>query len=158
MQRVVVLGRGAAGKSTFARRLAGATGLPLTELDTVFWSAVFWSADLRATPPDRWREVQARLVAADRWILDGDLGPYDQLDVRVAAADTVVVFDFGLLVCAARALRRSRERADFWLWLIRWRRRSLPGILATVAQHAPAARLVVLRSAGEAEAFLAGMA
>lgn len=149
MQRVVVLGRGGAGKSAMARRLAASTGLPLIELDKVFWTP-----DLRPTPPDRWRAVQANLAAEDRWIMDGDLGPYDQLDVRLAAADTVIVLDLPILLCAWRAVRRGRERADFWLWMIRWRRRSRPAILGAVAQVAPSARLAVLRSPREVERFL----
>jgi adenylate kinase family enzyme len=36
--RVVVLGPGAAGKSTFARSVAEATGVKYVELDAVFWS------------------------------------------------------------------------------------------------------------------------
>ena len=37
--------------------------------------------------------------------MDGDLGPYDVLDVRLQAADTVVFLDFSPLRCAWRALR-----------------------------------------------------
>ncbi len=39
MRRVVVLGRGGAGKPVFARRLGELTALPVTELDRIFWSA-----------------------------------------------------------------------------------------------------------------------
>jgi hypothetical protein len=48
--------------------------------------------------------------------MDGDFGPYDVLDVRLQAADTVVFLDFSPARCAWRAVRRSRERADFWWW------------------------------------------
>ena len=37
MQRVVILGRGGAGKSTLARRLGELVGLPVIELDKHFW-------------------------------------------------------------------------------------------------------------------------
>jgi hypothetical protein len=37
MQRVVILGRGGAGKSTVANRLGEAFGLPVIELDKHFW-------------------------------------------------------------------------------------------------------------------------
>ena len=61
------------------------------------------------------------LIQEDGWIMDGDLGPYDAVEVRLRAADTVIFLDFSLVRCAWRALRRSRERADFWLWLLQYR-------------------------------------
>lgn len=102
MRRVVVLGRGGAGKSVVALRIGELARLPVTELDERFWSA-----DLRPTPPARWEEVQRELAAATTWVLDGDLGPYHSLQPRLANADTVVILDFGFLRCAWRAMRRS---------------------------------------------------
>lgn len=153
VQRILFLGRGAAGKSTAARRLANITGMPLIELDKLFWSA-----DLGPTPADQWRTIQAQLVRDDEWIMDGDLGPHDQLEVRLAAADTIVVLDYPLPVCARRAARRFPERADFGGWLVRWRRRSRPVILRAVSQIAPSAQLIVLRSPRELERFFASIA
>ena len=141
MRRVVVLGRGGAGKSTLARELGVLTGLPVVELDRHFWSA-----DLLAPDPQRWTDIQAELIRADSWIMDGDLGAHDVLDVRLRAADTVLVLDFSLLRCAWRAARRSRERADFWRWLLTYRHRWLPLIMATIARNAPAANVIVFRS------------
>ena len=37
MKRVVIFGRGASGKSTLAKRLGEITGLPVVELDEIFW-------------------------------------------------------------------------------------------------------------------------
>jgi adenylate kinase family enzyme len=37
MQRVLVIGSGGAGKSTFARRLAQWASLPLIHLDAIYW-------------------------------------------------------------------------------------------------------------------------
>jgi len=104
---VVVLGRGAAGKTTLSVQLGRVTGIPVLELD-----AYFWSADLVPLARDRWVAVQGTLAAADDWIMDGDLGPYDVLAPRLARADTVVLLDFALLRCLWNAARRSRERAD----------------------------------------------
>ena len=58
--------------------------------------------------------------------MDGDLGKYDELSVRLQAADTVLILDFSLLLCLVRAMRRSKERRDFWWWLITWRRIERP--------------------------------
>ena len=102
MRRVVVLGPGGSGKSTFARALGAATDLPVIELD-----ARFWSPALEPTPPGDWRRLQADLAAADAWIMDGDLGPYDVLDERLRRADTVVVLDLARWRCVVRSLRRS---------------------------------------------------
>lgn len=150
VERVVVLGRGGAGKSVLAGRLAAATGLPLVELD-----AVFWDPDLRPAPPGEWAIRQRQLAAGARWILDGDLGPHDVPRPRLERADTVVVLDLSAAVCAWRAWRRSRERAGFWWWLATWRWRSRPALMAAIRQSAPDAEVHVLRSRAAVEAFLA---
>jgi len=150
VRRVVVLGRGGAGKSTFAARLGAALDLPVIELDKHFWPP-----DLTPLPAARWAEVQRGLVRGDRWVLDGDLGPYDVLPVRLRAADTVVVLDFPLWRCAWRALRRSRENRAFWQWLLTYRRRALPVVLAAVAEHAGGATVHPLRGPAAVERFLA---
>jgi adenylate kinase family enzyme len=149
VRRVVVLGRGGAGKSTFARRLGAATGLPVIELDRQFWQQ-----GLRPLAPEQWSQVQSRLCAADRWIMDGDLGPYDLLDVRLSRADTVVLLDFSLPRSVWRAARRGRERADFWRWVWSYRRRYRPALLAAVARTAPHAATHVLRGPRAARRFL----
>ncbi|MEV4056959.1 hypothetical protein AB0J55_37630 [Amycolatopsis sp. NPDC049688] len=149
MKKVLVLGRGGAGKSTLAAHLAAATGLPLVELDKHFWAA-----DLTPLSPDRWTAVQQRLTGPDSWILDGDLGPYDVLDVRLAAADTVIVLDFPLWTCAWRAARRSRENLAFWRWVLGYRRQSLPAIMAAITDHARTADVHLLRNPREVGRFL----
>lgn len=151
MQRVVILGRGGAGKSTLARRLGAVTGLPVTELDALFWQPGLTPAD-----PARWRARQHELLLRDAWILDGDLGHYDSaLGERLRAADTVIVLNFGLLRCAWRTLRRGRERADYWQWVRAYRRQSLPAIIRAVRRDAPQARLYVLRHPRTASRLLA---
>jgi adenylate kinase family enzyme len=151
VKRVVILGRGGAGKSTFARCLGDVTKLPVIELD-----ALFWEPGLIAATPGRWAARQQELVRRDAWILDGDLGPYDSaLDVRLRAADTIVVLDFSFPRCAWRVIRRGRERADFWRWVWAYRRRSLPQLAQAITAHAPHADLHLLRSPWAVRRFLA---
>ncbi len=88
MKRVVIIGRGASGKSTLAARLGEITGLPVIELDKVFWRP-----GLVATSRDQWVVVQEGLVAEEGWIIDGDLGPYDVVEVRLRAADTILFLE-----------------------------------------------------------------
>ena len=77
---MVIVGRGASGKSTLAVQMSNITGLPVTELDKLFWQP-----SPSTTPRDRWVAKQHELVAGEGWILDGDLGPYDAPDVRLRA-------------------------------------------------------------------------
>lgn len=147
--KVVILGRGGAGQSVLAARLGSAVHLPVVELDEHFWPD-----DLTPISKDRWTAIQRRLIHAKGWILDGDLGPYDVLDVRLAHADTVVILDFPLWRCAARAIRRSCENFAFWRWVVCYRRRSLPAILAAIAAHASAADIYLLHGPREVNDFM----
>lgn len=149
MQRVLVLGRGGAGKSTLARAVGSLTGLPVHELDTYFWQH-----GLLPMEPEAWRKTQQRLAAAPAWVMDGDLGPYDALDVRLPRADTILLLDYGFAICGWRAARRSRERRDFWLWVWHYRRRHLPLVLRALDTHAPAATVYRLRSPRAARRLL----
>ena len=153
MKRVVVIGSGASGKSTLAVELGEVTGLPVIELDKLFWRA-----GLVATSWDQWTEVQQDLVKEDRWILDGDLGSYDAIEVRLRAADTVIFLDFSLVRCAWRAIRRSRERVDFWLLLLRYRRQSRPFLMKAICDHARHATVHVLRNPQAVRRFVANVA
>ena len=119
MQRVVVLGRGGAGKSTAAVRLGQITGLPVIELDKHFWSA-----DLRPLSGEEWARVTRDLATRPSWVMDGDLGPHDVLAPRL-------------------------QRADFWWWVVTWRRRSRPVLLRAIAEHAPTAGCHVVRKPRE---------
>src|SRR3984893_13845351 len=60
MKRVVIVGRGASGKSTLARHLGDITGLPVTEVDKIFWQP-----GLIATPRQQRIEMQEQLVTHD---------------------------------------------------------------------------------------------
>jgi adenylate kinase family enzyme len=150
MKRIVILGRGASGKSTLANRLGEVTGLPVIELDKLFWLS-----GMTATPRDQWVNLQENLVAEDRWIMDGDLGPYDAVEVRLRAADTIIFLDFSLVLCAWRAVRRSRERSDFWRWLVAYRFESRPILMQAIAKHAASAQLRVLRNPEAVARFIA---
>jgi len=101
---------------------------------------------------------QQDLASSDRWIMDGDLGPHDVLKVRLARADTVIVLDFPLWVCAWRAMRRGRETAEFWRWLLRWRADSRGKVLEAVRLHAADAQVRVFRSPAGLARFLSGLA
>ena len=149
MKRVIILGRGGSGKSNLASKLGEITGLPVIELDKIFWQP-----GLQALPRDEWVKMQRRLVAQESWIMDGDLGQYDAVEVRLQVADTIILLDFALVRCAWRALRRGRERSDFWRWLIAYRRRSLPVLMQAISKFAPHAKLRLIRNPNELRLFI----
>jgi hypothetical protein len=146
VKRVVILGPGGAGKTTFAYALGKATGLPVIALDKHFWRP-----GLTATPTDEWIAVQPR---AERWIMDGDLGPYDAPSARLARADTIVILDLPLSIRILRVLRRGSERLDFWRWMLFWRWLSRPALIRAIAYHAGVANVHELRSPQAVAIFL----
>lgn len=100
MHRIVVAGCPGAGKSTAAVRLAQITGIPVIHLDRHYWlpgwtrpQADAWSAKIR------------ELACQPRWIMDGNYS--GTLDVRLAAADTLIHLDFSTFVCVSRVARRT---------------------------------------------------
>ena len=119
---------------------------------------VFWRPGVVATPRDQWVVVQEKLVAEDGWIMDGDLGPYDVVEVRLRAADTVIFLDFSFLCCARRAIRRSRERIDFWWWILAYSWESRPALMKAIADYAPNAKLQVFRDPEALNRFVADAA
>ena len=146
---MVILGRGGAGKSALSRQLSDVTGIPAVELD-----ALFWQPGPTPMDPARWAARQHELAQRGCWILDGDLGPYDKaLEVRLRAADTILVLDFAFLRCAWRTLRRGREQAEYWRWVWAYRRRSLPDVIRAINSEAPHAKLYVLRNPAMVQRF-----
>jgi hypothetical protein len=148
-KRVIILGRGGAGKSTLARALGEMSGLPVVELDKHFWKS-----GLQPTPLDEWIRLQEELAAHQHWIMDGDLGPYDALWVRLRRADTVIILDFPLPLCAWRAFRRGAENVDFWLWVLTWGWTWRPKLMREITAHARHARVHVLRTPAAVRRFL----
>lgn len=100
MQRVLVIGSPGAGKSTGSRRLAKALDLPLIHLDRHYWQPGW-----EPTPPEPWGAKVRQLMSEPRWVIDGNYT--GTLDVRLAAADTVIFLDFSTALCLSRVLRRT---------------------------------------------------
>ena len=66
-QRIMVIGSGGAGKSTFARQLAALTGLPVIHLDRHYWRPRW-----ERTPTEEWNGIVQDLAAGAAWIIDGN--------------------------------------------------------------------------------------
>jgi hypothetical protein len=66
----------------------------------------------------------------------------------------VIIMDTSLTTCVWRAVRRGRQRFDFWAWVFRWGRTYRPQILADVQRYAPAAEVVRLSNTRAADRWL----
>ena len=99
MKKVLVIGSGGAGKSTFATRLGELLGIEVIHLDQFYWRPGWVE-----TPKSEWLETVERLVRKDSWIIDGNYS--GSLEIRLAACDTVIFLDIARSVCVWRLLKR----------------------------------------------------
>ena len=166
-RRILVDGMMGSGKSTFARALAAATGLPLIHLDLHYWKPG-WARPSE----DEWREQQRALIAREAWIIDGNYN--ETLAVRLERAETVVFLDTPWWLFASRAFvrglrkprgempygcedSRGRRLRDEWrgVWSIWRNRRSEPEFARNeIRRHGFHVTVYTLRSRREAIEFL----
>jgi adenylate kinase family enzyme len=144
--------------------LGVALGLPVTHLDAVYYDEA-WNP----LPMDDFAAAQRELVAAPDWVIDGNYAT--TMPIRLAACDTVVFLDVptgtALRGVLSRQLRygrghhgngvHNRVSAQFLRYVLTYRRRMRPRVLAAVAEHAPHAELVRLRGRGQARRWLRGV-
>ena len=160
MQRALVIGCPGAGKSTFARALREATGLPLYYLDQIWHRPDGTHIDRAA-----FAAQLAELLRKDRWILDGNY--LHTLEMRLEACDTVFFLDYPLPVCLAGAAARvGKPREDMpWIapgfdpafrqWIEDFPRQQRPAVCALLARYEGEKRVIRFRGREEAEAWLA---
>ena len=168
MKRVLVIGSGGAGKSTFAAELARHTGLPIVHLD-----ALYWNPGWIPSTPERWAAIVDRCLEGQAWIQDGNYG--GTLTRRLHACDTVVFLDLPRAVCLWRVVWRrwqfrrtvrpglpdgcpERLTGSFLWWVWRYPVDRRPGILRQLEALGPEQRAIRLRSASEVRNFLASLA
>ena len=133
MKRVIVIGCPGAGKSTFARKLAAKTGLPLHYLDMIWHQA-----DRTVIGREEFDKCLDKLVNEDEWIIDGNYAR--TLPIRLTRCDMVIFFDIQLEKCIEGAKSRlGKNRVDmpwvddeidpeFLQWIIDFPRDIVPEI------------------------------
>ena len=102
-ERILILGRTGSGKTTLARELAAALGVPHVELD-----ALYFGPDLSRAPLDVLRERTSAAIAGERWVTDGNKRAVR--DLVWPRADTIVWLDYPVWVSLRRLARRARSR------------------------------------------------
>ena len=164
LKRILVIGSGGAGKSTFANELGAIIDLPVIHLDQVYWKPG-WEKPSK----EEWSKTVDALIAQHEWIMDGNYG--GTLPQRIKRADAIVLLDISRWVCLWRVTQRiikyrgrhrpdvapgNHERFDleFIRWIWNYPAKSKPANLALLSATGPDQRVVILRSGGEIKRFL----
>lgn len=174
VKKILVIGCPGSGKSTFARKLRDATGLPLYYLDMLYHRP-----DRSTAPREEFDAVLAEILAEDEWIIDGNY--LRTLPLRLAACDTVFFFDLPVEQCLEGAASRvgtvredlpwveSELDPDFRQYIIDFPNDQLPAIRVRLQDlSAPAAagsssgsksspRLVTFTGRHQADEFISAL-
>lgn len=159
-RKAIVIGCPGAGKSTFARKLRDATGLPLHYLD------MLWHKPDRTTVSrDAFDAALAEILKTDAWIIDGN---YQRtLERRLEACDAVFFLDYPVEVCLAGAAARVGQKREEMPWveetfdeefrkfILDFHRSTRPVICRLLDTLGKDRNVVVFRSREEAERYFA---
>ena len=113
VERIAVVGSPGSGKSTVARAVSVALGIPHLELDSVFhlpgWAEL---------PADEFRDVVRAFTDGDAWVVDGNYTSQGITDLVWPRADTVVWLDLPrsqtMRRVGARTIRRIFRGEKLW--------------------------------------------
>lgn len=158
MKKILVIGNSGSGKSTFARKLHQATGLPLLHLD-LLWHLPDKTNISREEFDTRLEEI----LALKEWIIDGN---YQRtLQQRIAACDTIFLLDYPVEVCLAGVAERiGKDRPDipwqetefdpeFRQWILDFPNTQLPDIYRLLDQYQDQKQIIIFTSREEADAW-----
>ena len=130
--------------------------------------ARFYDQDWKPLNQEAFAAQQRDLVAAPRWIIDGNYA--STLPIRLQAADTVIFLDLPGWACLLSILQRqvrhgggqhqangeyNRITWNFVRYIIGYRRAMAPRVRSLITEHADGAQLVFLRSRRAARRYLA---
>jgi len=163
MRKILVIGSGGAGKSTFAKRLGDTLKIEVIHLDQIYWKPNWVK-----TEKDEWEKIVEQLAARESWIMDGNFG--GTREMRIRACDTVIFLDIPRRICLYRILKRlllyhGKTRPDmaagcvekfdpeFILWVWNYPNRSRRAVFEELEGSAEK-NCIVLRSTSDADAFL----
>lgn len=166
LKRIMIIGSGGAGKSTFARELGKKLGLRVYHLDALFWQPGW-------VPMERTEfiRMQNAIMEGDKWIIDGNFG--GTMDARLEKADTVIFLHYSTIRCLYRVVKRriqyqGRTRPDmgegcpekldweFISWVAGYNRKKAPSILEKLA-GLKGKQIYTFTRPSEVETFLRGL-
>lgn len=163
MKRVIVIGCGGAGKSTFSRNLSDKLDIPVYHLDKLFWNRGWIS-----TPQDEFDNKIQELANRDKWIIDGNY--IRTFDMRAERADTIIFINMPTYVCFYRVIKRrvmykDKSRPDmaegcpegidfeFFKWVLTYNKKIRPRILEKLKKYNDKT-VIILNSEKEVKDFI----
>ena len=158
MKKIIVIGCPGSGKTTFAEKLRDRIGLPLFYLD-----AIWHKPDRTHISREEYDARLGEILSLEAWIIDGNYSR--TIERRLAACDTVFLFDLPTEVCLEGAIARlGKERYDMpWIdteldprlkeEIEAFPTKNLPVIYALLEQYGNK-QIVVFKRRDEAETYL----
>lgn len=165
MDKIIVIGCGGAGKSTFSRKLSNKLDIPVYHLDKLFWNKG-WIETLQKEFNKKIKEV----ISKDKWIIDGNY--IKTIDIRAKDADTIIFINMPTYICLYRIFKRrfmyrGKSRPDmadgcpegidieFFKWVLSYNKKIRPEILKKLSLYKEK-NIVVLNGRKEVKKFLEG--
>lgn len=145
MERIVVIGCGGAGKSTFSRNLSNKLDIPVYHLDKFFWNKGWVE-----TKQEKFDDKLNKIVNEDKWIIDGNY--IRTLEMRAEKADTIIFINMPTYLCLYRIMKRrvmyrGKSRPDmaegcpegidfeFFKWVLTYNKKVRPKILENLKRY-----------------------
>lgn len=160
--KAIVIGCPGSGKTTFSEKLRDNVGVELFYLD-----AIWHRADRTHISREEFDERLSQILSLDEWIIDGNYSR--TLERRLAACDTVFLFDLPTEVC----LDGATERLGKWRHDMPWidteldpglrreiegfREENLLTIYALLEKYKHGRSITVFKSREEADELILGM-
>ena len=161
MKKIIVIGCSGSGKTTFAEKLRDKIGIELFYLD-----AIWHRPDRTHISREEYDARLSEILALDSWIIDGNYSR--TIETRMAACDTVFLFDLPVEVCLEGAISRlGKARYDMpWIDtefdpklkrdIEEFPSKNLPAIYALLDKYSDK-NITVFKSREEADEFLANI-
>ena len=162
MHKIIVIGCPGSGKTTFSKKLEKLTRIPLYHLESIWHKP-----DRTNISREEFDERLGEIMSRDAWIIDGNYGR--TLERRIAAANTVFLFDLSTEVCIEGVRSRIGKKRDDLPWceteldpeflsqIEKFGDVELPRILELVEHYRKDKRVFVFNSREAADEYISSM-
>ena len=159
MKKIIVIGCPGSGKTTFAEKLRDKMEIPLFYLD-----AIWHKPDKTHISREDFDGRLGDILKFDQWIIDGNYSR--TIERRIAACDTVILFDLPTEACLDGAISRLGKGRYDMPWIDReldpWLKneieefptKNLPQIYELLERYKSGREIYIFKSRREADEFL----